>query len=318
MVRLSFTSEYTGLILLLNAIVILLFLYSRRTDKERAMKFGNFDTLKKISGGNFLRSNDIIMIIRILGLTLLLIGLSSPLLIHQSMGVNSDFVIALDSSASMFTGDIEPNRFDAAKEVSKDFVSQLGNSSRVGLISYAGSVNQSHEMSRDRYSVIGRIDSVGIGEEAGTATGDAVAAAASMLAGSKKNRTVIVITDGRNTVGQSINDSADFARRQNVTVNTIGIGNISEEERDDFEIINGNNASQMQFPNLNRNGLNYLANTTGGEAVFVSSRDGLESAFVELEEKQVEEDISKWFFLLAGALMVIEAVFRSTNFQVIP
>lgn len=316
--RLSFTSEYTGLILLLNGIVILLFLYSRRKKKQRSMKFGNFETLEKISGGNFLRSDDLILIIRVIGLTCLLIGLSSPLLIHESMGADSDFVIALDSSASMFTGDIDPNRFEAAKSVSKDFVSNLGNSSRIGLISYAGDVNQSHDLSRDRSSFIGTIDSTSLGDTAGTATGDAVAAAASMLSGSQTNRTVIVITDGRNTVGQSINESADFARRQNVTVNTIGIGNASTEDREDFEIINGENASQMQFPNLNRDGLNHLSNITGGESVFVTSREGLKSAFVELEEKEVEQDISKWFFLLAGSLMVIEAVFRSTNFQIIP
>ncbi|MFP4229859.1 MAG: vWA domain-containing protein [Candidatus Nanohaloarchaea archaeon] len=315
--KFAFTAEYTGLLLLLNGLIVLVFLYSRRKDKERAMKFGNYETLKKVAGGNFLRSNDLIMVARILAVTCLLVGLSSPVMIHEAMGAESDFVIAVDSSSSMFTSDIEPTRFEAAKDASKNFVSDLGNSSSIGLISFAGTVTEEQDLSRDRSLVQSRIDQQAeIGEEGGTAMGDAVATSASMLSSSERDRTVLLITDGRNTVGQSLNESASFAERQNVTVNTIGIG--SSQEQEDFGMVQGENASRMEFPNLNREGLEHLSNQTGGESVFVSNREGLETAFVELEEQTVEEDISTWFFLLAGSLMVLEAFFRTTSLRVIP
>jgi hypothetical protein len=50
----------------------------------------------------------------------------------------------------------------------------------------------------------------------------------------------------------------------------------------------------------------------------VSNSEGLETAFVELEEQETENDIAEWFFLLAGALMVVEATIRTTDFRVIP
>lgn len=319
MVKLSFTVEYAGLLLLMNGLIILMFLYGRKKKRDRVMQFGNYETLKKVSGGNFLRSHDLILVVRVLAITALIIGLSSPVLIQQVMGADSDFVIAIDSSASMFTSDIDPNRFEAAKDVSSDFVSNLGNSSSVGLISYAGSVNEEQEVTSDLSSVRSSIDQqVEIGEQGGTATGDAVAAGVTMLTGSDNNGKVIVITDGRNTVGQSLNESASYARRQNITVNTIGIGGTSNESQEDFGIIQGENASRMEFPNLNRQGLNNLSNSTGGETVFVSNRQGLEDAFVTLEEKESREDISIWFFMLAGVLLVLEAVFRTTELQVIP
>lgn len=315
--RLAFTAEYTGLLLLLNGLIVLMFLYSRRKDRERAMKFGNYETLKKVAGGNFLRSNDLILLLRIVAVSALLIGLSSPVLVQNVMGADSDFVIALDSSSSMFTGDIDPNRFEAAKDASQTFVSELGNSSQIGVVSYSGSVNQEQELTRDRSQVQSAIDQVSIGDVGGTATGDAVSSSISMLTGSDRNKTVIVITDGRNTEGQSLNESADFAQRQNVTVNTIGLGS-TENDQEDFGMVQGENASRMEFPNLNREGLQNLSNMTRGESIFVSNSEGLETAFVELEEQETENDIAEWFFLLAGALMVVEATVRTTDLRVIP
>lgn len=318
MVKLSFTAEYAGLLILLNGLMILMFLYGRKKKRERVMQFGNYKTLKKVAGGNFLRSDDLILITRILAVTALLIGLSSPVLIQEVMGSDSDFVLVLDSSSSMFTGDVDPNRFQAAKDVSNNFVSRLGNSSEVGVVSYAGSVNEEQELTSDHSAVRSSITSIEIGETGGTATGDAVAAGVTMLTGNEDPGTVILITDGRNTVGQSLNESASYAQRQNITVNAIGIGGTSNTSQEDFGMIQGNNASRMEFPNLNREGLNNLSRTTGGEAVFVSNRQGLQDAFVTLEEKEARNDISTWFFLLAGGLLVIEAVFRTTDFQVIP
>lgn len=318
MVKLIFTAEYAGLLVLLNGLMILMFLYGRKKKKDRVMQFGNYETLKKVAGGNFIRSDDLILITRILAVTALVIGLSSPVIISEVMGADSNFALVIDSSSSMFTGDIEPNRFQAAKEASNSFVSQLGNGSAVGVISYAGGVDEQQELTSDKSEINSAISSISIGNRAGTATGDAVASGASMLTGDSRPGTVMLITDGRNTVGQSLNESASFANRQNITINTIGIGGISNTSQEDFGIVQGENASKMSFPNLNREGLTMLANKTGGNAVFVSNREGLGEAFVELEETTNRRSISTWFFMIAGALLVVEAVFRTTDLQVIP
>ena len=318
MVRLIFTDQYANILLLMTGLVLLVFMYGYTKKKERTMKFGNYETLQKVAGGNILRADLLLAVTRVVAISALLIGLSSPVLIQNVQGAETDFVITLDTSASMFTGDVEPNRFEAAKDISRDFVGELGNSSQVGLISYSGDVIEEQGLTNDLSLIRAGIDNVEMGEVPGTATGDAVASSASMLLSSEKNKSVVLVTDGTNNRGQSIEEAAEFASRHNVTVNPIGIGEADVEDDDEEGLIQGEEATRASFPNLNQDELLLLANQTGGEASFVTSRDGLEAAFIELEEQEVETDISRYFILLAGVLLILDAVYRSTDLEVIP
>jgi len=318
MVRLIFTDQYANILLLMTGLVLLVFMYGYTKKKERTMKFGNYETLQKVAGGNILRADLLLAVTRVLAISALLIGLSSPVLVQEVQGAETDFVITLDTSASMFTGDVEPNRFEAAKDISRDFVGELGNSSQVGLISYSGDVIEEQGLNNDLSLIRAGIDEVEMGEVPGTATGDAVASSASMLLSSEKNKSVVLVTDGTNNRGQSIEEAAEFASRHNVTINPIGIGEADVEDEDEEGLIQGEEATRASFPNLNQDELLLLANQTDGEASFVTSRDGLEAAFIELEEQEVETDISRYFILLAGVLLILDAVYRSTDLEVIP
>jgi Ca-activated chloride channel family protein len=317
MVKLSFTAEYAGLLFLLNGLIILVFLYGRKKKKERVMQFGNFETLKKVSGDRILSSSDVILVMRILAISSLIIGLSSPVIINEEKGAGFNFVVAMDVSGSMFTDDVDPSRIEAAKNSIKNFISELGSTSRIGFITYGGEVSKDQELTRNREKLKSAVNSAGIGEGGGTATGDAVAASVTMLTGRDKLGKVILVTDGISTVGQSINESASFAKRQNVTVNTIGIGETTGENPE-FGTINGRNASGMDFPNLNSEALNRLSDKTGGEAVFVSDSESLKEAFIDLEEREAQNSISEILFLIAGILLVLESVIRTTDIRVIP
>ncbi len=282
------------------------------------MKFGNYEVMKKVAEGNLIKSDNIIIIIRVLAISALLIGLSNPVIVQQVTGADADYVLALDASGSMFTSDVEPTRFDAAKEVSQEFVAGLGNSTSVGLISFSGEVNEEKEITDDLSDVQHSIQSLEMGDEAGAATGDAISSGVSMMISSERSRELVLVTDGRQNVGQTINESADFAARQNVTVHSIGIGDGEVDEQDRYGMVSGENATRADFPNLNENDLLGLANQTGGETIFVSDREGLETAFVDLTEDEAERDISRYLILLAGFLLILEAVVRTTDFQIIP
>ena len=316
--RLVFTDQYTNILLLMNGLILLIFMYGYRKKKQRTMKFGNYETLQKVTGGNIIRADLLLAITRVIAISSLLIGLSSPVLVQTVQGADHDFVVTLDTSASMFTADVEPNRFEAAKDISRTFVGELGNSSQVGLISYSGDVIEEQELTSDMGAVRSGISNIEMGEVAGTATGDAVASSASMLMSSEEeNRSIILVTDGTNNRGQSIEEAAGFAARQNVTVNPIGIGESGRNNTED-EVIRGEEATRAQFPNLNQEELMLLANETGGEASFVTSREGLETAFVDLEDQETENDVSRYFILLAGILLILDAVYRSTDLEIIP
>lgn len=317
MVELVLTDKYAEVLLLINAVAILLYLASKRKNKRRAVKFGNFETLKKVSGGSFVKSSNFVLLVRLSALTALVIGISSPVLVDEVPAANSDYVLAIDSSGSMLSADFEPNRFSAAKDISSDFVRELSDTTGVGVVSFSGSVETESEIISDKQSTIETIQEVETGEQAGTAIGDAVSASTSLLLESNMSKKIIVITDGRNNVGSSINESASFAARNNVTVNAIGIGSVKNESQD-YGIVAGQNASRAQFPNLNSESLSELAAKTGGEFKTVTNTSALRSALVEIDTSERREDFSTIFIFLGVALLLVEWMLGATKYSVMP
>ena len=317
MVELVLTDKYAEVLLLINAIAVLLYLASKRKNKRRAVKFGNFETLKKVSGGSFIKSSNLVLLVRLSALTALIIGISSPVLVEQVPAANSDYVLAIDSSGSMLSGDFKPNRFSAAKDISSDFVRKLSDTTGVGVVSFSGTVKTESEIISDRQSTIDTIQNVETGGEAGTAIGDAVSASTSLLLDSNMSKKIILITDGRNNVGSSINESASFAERNNVTVNTVGIGS-KRNETQDYGIVAGQNASKAQFPNLNSESLSKLADRTGGEFKTVTDTSSLRSALVEIDTSERREDFSTIFIFLGVGLLLVEWMMGATKYSVMP
>lgn len=313
-----FTNSYFNALALLIGVLTLLFVYRLKLKRERAFKFANSEILDEITEGNVIKADYFLFVLRVLAVSLIVLGISSPLLVEEQPVRDSDFVLALDNSPSMFTGDVEPNRFEAAKSVSTRFVEDLENNTNTGLISYSGDVSIEHELDSDHLSLIERIDDLGIGDEAGTATGDAIFTGVTLLSDSDRNKNLILITDGSHNVGRSLNDSIENAQRNNVSVNTIGIGEVSETVSEDYELIDGLNASRADFPNLNESRLFKIANETGGTSVIATSEEGLEEGFEVTTTERIETDIANWFILAGLLLLVLERVLKTTSFDSIP
>lgn len=317
MTKIAFTDQYANILLLLNGLVILFYLGAKKKKKQRAMKFGNYETLQKVAGKNFLKSSNIILVMKILALTSLVIGISNPVLQEKVPATKSDYVIAIDSSASMLASDIEPTRFQSAKTTSQNFIDKLSNQTKVGIVSFAGEVNQETGLTSNRKKLKTSIEGIETGTTAGTAIGDALYASTSMLLNSNRSKTVILITDGRNNVGSSLNESIEYAQTHNVTVSTIGIGE-ANRSTDQFGTIRGQNASRAQYPNLDAESLYRVSNSTGGKLITVSNQTGLQEAFFKFEETTVETDISRYFIFLALFLILTEWILGTTRYSILP
>lgn len=317
MVEFILTDRYADLFLLVNAAAIFLYLTALKKNKRRALKFGNYETLKKVAGGKFLKSSNLLLLIRLGALTALLVGISSPVMVEEVPSTESDYVLAIDSSGSMLSTDLQPDRFSAAKDISTDFVNQLTESSKFGIVSFSGTVNTELELSQDKEVAANTINELEVGEEGGTAIGDAVLASGSLLSSSNQSKSIILITDGRNNVGSSINSSISFSKRNNITVNTIGIGSVRNES-EEFGYIEGVNASRASVPNLNGDDLFRLANTTGGEFRAVGDTSELRNAIVSLDRTERREDIADYLIFLGIGLLLLEWVLGATRFSIIP
>ena len=288
------------------------------------MEFGNFETLKKVTSDSLIKSSTLLLVLKLLAITAIIIGISNPVFILSDTGSDAEWSITLDRSASMFTADIEPTRFEAAKDISQDFVKELGDNTRVGVVSYGGQAEQVIEPIYEPEPVNNAIDGLNIGDEPGTATGNAIIESSNMLdnieeGSSEKN--VVLITDGRQNVGAGINESIDYANNRNISIYTLGLGEIEEDDQDD-EIdelfIDGEEATPGQFPNLNVDRLNRISEETGGDSAFVAEREGFEAAFIEIIEDEREYDISDYLILVGAFFLVLEWLFKTTNYEVMP
>ena len=311
------TNQYAEILLLVNGLAVILYLAAQKKKTKRAMTFGNYETLKKVAGEDFLKASRIVLILKLLALTSLIVAISSPELQEEVPSSDSDYVLALDTSASMMADDIEPSRLEASKSSALAFVDEAPNSTNIGVIGYSGEIEEYSGLTSNHEEAEAAIRSASIGDEAGTATGDAIQSASSLLIGSNQSRTVILITDGKKNVGSSLDDAVEFAKNHNVTVNPIGIGDsnyTSEEvgEIDDFE------GEEAEFPDLNMTRLQRIADSTGGNVTAAVDEESLEESIIETELSKERRDISHYFVIFALVLLILEWALATTKYDVLP
>lgn len=320
--KLRFTYEYKNLLIFVFGLLIILYMYARRKKKKRMMKFGNLDVLRKVSEQPIIDAGKILFILHLLAVSSILIGISDPVIIHKTNSTDSDIVIAVDSSASMFTQDIKPSRFKAAKTTVKDFLGSLGNSSKTGLVSYSGSASKITDSLMDAERTVGMVDDISMGSVGGTAIGEALMTSNALLMESNKEKDkkkIILVTDGENNAGVSINKSIESLEQHGVSVYPIGIGSTSEDASQDYGMVQGNNASKAEYPNINRRQLQRIAERTGGNAVFVTDAEGLKEAFsLQKTTDEKTKDISNYFGIAGVFFLVLEWFIRTTNISPIP
>jgi Ca-activated chloride channel family protein len=297
------------------ALLIAINIYTKKLQKARAMKFGNYETLKKVSGESFIQTSYLLEIIKLGGVSMLILGVSGPQLVQEENVADASYVIALDSSSSMFTSDISPTRFDSAKDIGTGIIDEMTNNTQLGIISYSGDVNVESEVSPNIGEERRSLRNVTIGDTAGTAIGDAIISSGTLLENQERKR-IVLMTDGENNVGSSINESLRYAQNQNISIYTIGLG--TNQSREQFGTVRGENASRADFPNLNVNQLRKLSNQTGGESVFVSENTEIEPEFVGIEREDIETDISNLFVFLGCLFLITEWALKSTGLEVIP
>ncbi|MFI7109749.1 VWA domain-containing protein [Nonomuraea sp. NPDC050227] len=173
------------------------------------------------------------------GLALLAVGAARP---QASVPVpmrSATILLALDTSLSMCSTDVDPNRLTAARKAAAGFIESQRGGPRIGLVTFAGTAGLLVPPTDDTDALIEALDGLAVAR--GTAIGqamltsiDAIAevdpsvaataatppAAASGYAGAA----IVVLTDGANTHGVDPQRAAQEAASRRVRVFTIGFG----------------------------------------------------------------------------------------------
>ncbi len=241
-----------------------------------------------------------------------------------------DIMLTVDVSLSMLSKDLEPDRLTALQRIASQFVKERPGD-RIGLVTYSGEALTKVPVTSDHQIVLDEINQIDpIELSPGTAIGEGLSVAATHLRHSKaKTKVIILMTDGVNTIENSISPqvAANLAQSLGIKVYTIGIGTngyaLMPTSLDFFgELVFTEAEVKIDEPTLLD-----IARTTGGKYFRATSNEALQEVYAQINQLEKSEvktsklyNYTEYFrYLLLGALLVLllEALLRWVVFKTI-
>jgi Ca-activated chloride channel family protein len=318
MITLIFTNPFYLWLLVSIPLLIITHFFVLGYLKRRAVKFANFEAIKRVTGTKFelknvrtISKNMFLLIIRVFVLLFLIFSIAGPVLWYSGQSSEFDFVIAIDASSSMLADDFMPYRLDAARKASSLFVESLKAKTRVGVVSFAGTSFVELDLTDNMKKTEEAINGIRIKRVGGTDIGGAITTSSNLLLREENARVIILLTDGQSTVGTPVDEAIEYANKNHVTVNTIGIGT-----KEGGTFIKGDLLSKLDEPTLI-----YIAQKTGGKYYKAENEGELSKAFDNISssaEEKIPINLSMGFMMIALALLFIEWGMINTKYRTLP
>jgi Ca-activated chloride channel family protein len=214
--------------LLLIPLLIALFIRSERRGLKRLQEFVSARLLPQLAGTVNRPRRMIRFALQLLGLALAIVSLAQPRWGYTFEDVKRkglDLLIAVDTSRSMLSNDVQPNRLDRVKLAIQDLIGQL-QGDRVGLIAFAGRAFLQAPLTIDYDAVVEALSDLDTKTipEGGTNISSAITLATQSFGKSAMgNRALVVFTDGEELSGDAAK-TAKEAADAGVRIFTVGVG----------------------------------------------------------------------------------------------
>ncbi len=320
--------------LLLLPIAGLAVLWWLRARKPNGIRFPELTGIEKSVSQTRLGPDEIIGLLTVIGLCLTVTAMARPqfgLKTEQISGKGVDIILCLDTSGSMRSVDFKPqNRLGAAKEVALKFIESRVRD-RIGLVVFGGTSMTVSPLTSDKRALLEYMKHVAIDmtEVDGTAIGMAIATAADRLRESKAaSRVILLLTDGRNNMGQiDPVTAAKAAAALGIKIYAVGAGSLEGGLMPMQHPVYGTRMVPMKN-DLDEETLRRVANAANGRYFRAKDPKGLAKIFekinrMEKSEYKIVEFTSYrdlYFGWLAAGflLLVLGALLQQTVFRRIP
>ncbi|MBU0489473.1 MAG: VWA domain-containing protein [Bacteroidetes bacterium] len=339
-------TENFELIWLLIAIPALVAVFIIMTSHKRAMlaKFGNVRLMDKLAP----QASIFLPVVK-LCVAMIAVGFAVVAVMNIQVGSEVekvkrkgvDLMIALDVSNSMLSEDIKPSRIVRAKHAISMLLSKLEND-RVGLIIFAGKAYTQLPITGDYNAAkmfLGPVSTKSVPLQ-GTAIGSAIELAITSFPGmdkilkgeekpdNKRNRAIIVISDGENHEDDAV-ELARKAAEYGISVHMIGMGTPNGAP---IPLVPGSTSDFKKDRNgdpvmtkLDETMLSQIAAAGGGIYVRANNTEvGLNSIMdeigkldkTELESKEIKDYVPMYqpFLFVALLLLMLELAMPERNF----
>ncbi|HPI37761.1 MAG TPA: VWA domain-containing protein [Ignavibacteriaceae bacterium] len=282
----SFAYPYFLLVALVVPFMVFWHFYKGKKTQP-GISFSMLNLVKDRSGTLKERFASLPFFLRLIGLLALVIALARPQSFSTGENVYTegiDIVLVLDISGSMLAEDFKPNRLEAAKRITDNFI-EGRISDQIGLVIFSRDAFTQCPLTID-YSVLrNQLNEVKSGMiEDGTAIGNAIANGINRLKDSKSNSKVMVLlTDGVNNAGE-VNQitAAEIANKFGIRIYTIGVGTMGQAPYP-FQTPFGVRY-QMVPVEIDEPVLKQIAGMTGGKYFRATNNKKLEDIYTEIDK----------------------------------
>jgi Ca-activated chloride channel homolog len=260
----------------------------------------------------------------LLALALAIIALAKPRWGYTYEDVKRrglDLLFAVDTSRSMLSNDVAPNRLERVKLAAQDLITEL-RGDRAGLIAFAGRAFLQAPLTIDYDAAVESINDLDTKTipEGGTNISEAIALATQTFGKSAMgNRALVIFTDGEELSGDAVNE-AKKAADAGVKIFTVGVGTaqgslIPVEGKEGGFVKDAK--GQVVKSKLDENRLREIAQATGGIYLHLESgpqtmrqlyTEGLSKLkAAEIDARLSSRPIERYEWPLAGAIVALVA-----------
>ena len=264
----------------------------------------------------------------LLGLAFAVISLAQPRWGYTYEDVKRkgiDLILAVDTSRSMLSNDVQPNRLQRVKLATQDLLNEL-QGDRVGLIAFAGRAFLQAPLTIDYDAAVEAINDLDTNTipEGGTNISDAIKLAVRTFGKSAiGNRALIIFTDGEELSGDAAKTAKDAADA-GVRIFTVGVGTpegslIPIKGEGGGTAFVKDSKGQVVKSKLDEKRLQEIARETGGFYLHLDDgpktmkqlfRDGLGKMQTgEIDARMSRRPIERYQWPLGAALLTLTAAF---------
>ena len=214
-----------------------------------------------------------------------------------------DVVLVLDTSGSMATEDVSPNRFFLARAALSSLITQL-DQDRFALVAFEGEAYPLVPLTLDADAVGLFLETLepGFVPGPGSALGLGLAAGLELFVDpERRNKVMVLVSDGENLAGE-VQAAIDQAKQAGVVIHAVGVGTERGEPVPDFDE-NGERVGFKQdrdgsvvVSRLDLRTLETISSGTGGRLFRVTPQDAslrpLAAAIAAMEDKALAREFA--------------------------
>ncbi|MBB6545783.1 vWA domain-containing protein [Nonomuraea rubra] len=283
--------------------------WARRRRRRAAVRVTSIALVRTALPGRTRWTRVIPPALLVAGLALLAVGAARPQASVPVPQTSATILLALDTSGSMCSTDVDPNRLTAAKKAAAEFIESQRGGPRIGLVTFAGTAGLLVPPTDDTDALIKALDD--LTTYRGTAIGQAMLTSIDAISdldpsvpptgatptGEARegyaSAAIVVLTDGANTQGVDPQTAAQEAAARRLRVFTIGFGTTNPSpmvcDNSQFDGWGGWGRGRGGFDRGGRNirlidepALKRIAQTTGGSYHRAENADQLQNALASL------------------------------------